>query len=178
MQGKNVNANLGVGQMATELAHTLVSEVMPDIDDIATACHTIVLSLPSYDGKYKVCTATELATAICLYEMKEHDYHIDSRLEPKSSKVDYGKPLADCEQIRFSLDKYIPFLAELGTMSGQLSEWSQRKCSREKREARKEIKFAWLLLALDKFMKGETVDKSLLTESAIGGNQSTNVKRW
>lgn len=145
MGGKNVNANIGTGNVATELAHRVVSTILPDMDDLAAYCWVLQCPKMQQSGKkvkVQPVTPNDMIAAIALHAMRD--------CEP----VDVlgngnGIPLDEANPIRIPITDYLPLLAALTDCdkleSTPLTEWVNARLSKLSSVSSKTDRFAMVV---------------------------------
>lgn len=174
MAGKNVNSSLGNSNEATELAHRLVSSILPDMDDLAVYSHTFACPKIDVGTSYRPQPVSpgDVCAAIALYAMRSHN-QVD--IIPRDG-IDGGTPIDETNAIRFDLPALLPFFTDLADCNGvkpnRLTEWVKARASATQRKESKTVKFAQLCRVIAAYFDAEEITPVLLNRVEIGGAQS------
>jgi hypothetical protein len=157
LSGQNVNGSIkGGANFATEVAYTLASNIMPELDQLVAMTHAYVSDLKAA----KPASVSEIATALALSQLGNHE-----PIDILPGKDTTGTPIDEVTPITFELDKAKAFLVDMvqGATSGEgvLGEWCANRVSVGRKKDSKVVKFAQLCKAVALHSEGEEVSADI-----------------
>lgn len=167
LSGQNVNGSIkGGANFATEVAYTLATNIMPELDQLVAMTHAYVADLKAA----KPASVSEIATALALSQLANHE-----PIDILPGKDTTGTPIDEVTPITFELDKAKSFLVDLvqGATSGEgvLGDWAANRVSVGRKKDSKVVKFAQLCKAIALHAEGDEVsaDINLAKQTSADG---------